>query len=170
MDAIGAEMPSLGFPFLVMTPKLTAFASKASNKPAKALDGFISFPTGQLALTELETILNTLPVELTFIAKDNKFTYFNQNKEPLFVRTKAQLGDNVEFCHPVKALPAVRKILADLSSGQKDSVDFLMKENGKTVYNRYLAVKSAQGAYLGCIEVSQEVDGILNAAKARNLI
>jgi DUF438 domain-containing protein len=154
-EAILKEMPSLGFPFLEQTPQLQALAAESAAEDSRIPDGFVSLSTGRMSFKELQAILNALPFELTFIDKDGFFRYFNKPKDPAFIRTKAQLDENVEFCHPVKALPAVRKILTSLSSGEKDSVVFSIKKDGRAIKNTYIALKSADGKYLGCLEVSE---------------
>jgi DUF438 domain-containing protein len=97
-------------------------------------------------------------VELTFIDKDGKFRYFNQGEKTTFIRTKAELNEDVEDCHPLRALPAVREILAKLSSGEKKVVDFALKKKGKSILNRYVGLHDENGHYLGCLEITRELD------------
>jgi DUF438 domain-containing protein len=78
----------------------------------------ISFESGSLSGEETEAIFDTLPVEVTFIDKDDRLRYFSQSKEMIFVRTKAAIGLRVQQCHPQKSLHVVNKILEDFKSGR----------------------------------------------------
>lgn len=64
--------------------------------------GFIRFETGLLSLHQLETVLNHLPVDLTFIDENDVVRYFSHGKERIFARTKAVIGRTVQNCHPRK--------------------------------------------------------------------
>lgn len=46
--------------------------------------GEIQLPTGRLALEELEAVLNILPVDISFVDKDDTVRYFNQPQERIF--------------------------------------------------------------------------------------
>jgi DUF438 domain-containing protein len=170
LNSIEEEMPSLGFPFLKLTPQLQNLLKREEKGKIACSSESVDFPTGRLSIEELEGIMNSLTGELTFISKDRIFTYFNKVKDPIFIRTKAQLGDNVEFCHPVKALPLVRKILDDLETGKSSEVSFILKKGERNILNKYIAVKNPQGAYLGCLEISQDINPILEEAKEKKLI
>jgi DUF438 domain-containing protein len=162
MAKIGEEMPDLGYPFLLSSPRKEDFAGAGKKEiPAELKDGKVTLATGTLSLTELSSLLNALPVELTFLDQNDAFVYFNSVPSPVFRRTKAELGENVEACHPAKALPAVRAILEDLHSGKKDSVDFFFTKGKRKINNRYLALRDEKGNYLGCLEVTEDVTEIL---------
>ncbi len=69
--------------------------------PTQAVEGVVSFETGSLPLKALEAILNTLPVDITFVNPDDTVGYYSQNpNERIFVRTKAVIGRTVQQCHP----------------------------------------------------------------------
>jgi len=120
----------------------------------------ISLPTGKLRLKELMFILNTLPVDITFVDKEDKVRYFSDSKERIFLRTKSVIGIKVQNCHPPQSLEAVEEILKSLKEGKKDTVDFWINLEGKFVYIRYFAVRDEGGSYLGTLEVSQDLTEI----------
>ncbi|NOR22174.1 MAG: DUF438 domain-containing protein [Candidatus Aminicenantes bacterium] len=120
----------------------------------------ISLPTGKLRLKELMSVLNTLPVDITFVDNEDKVRYFSDSKERIFLRTKSVIGIKVQNCHPPQSLEAVEKILKSFKEGKKDTVDFWFNQEGKFVYIRYIAVRDEGGSYLGTLEVSQDLTEI----------
>ncbi len=123
-------------------------------------DNEISLPTGKLRLKELMSILNTLPVDITFVDNEDKVRYFSDSKERIFLRTKSVIGIKVQNCHPPQSLEAVEEILKSFKEGKKDTVDFWINQEGKFVYIRYFAVRDEGGSYLGTLEVSQNLTEI----------
>ena len=86
-------------------------------------DGLIRLETGLLSLKQLEAMLNTLPVDITFIDDKDIVRYFSHGKERIFARTKTVIGRTVQNCHPQKCSHS-RKIISDFRSGKKDYEDF----------------------------------------------
>ena len=71
------------------------------------------FGNGYLSVEQANLILNHLPLEISFVNKDDIFQYFNNNTVPekmVFKRTPSQIGRNVELCHPPKVLDKVKKV------------------------------------------------------------
>jgi len=66
-------------------------------------DGIITLETGSFTIKELESLLNTLPVDITFVDRDDSVKYFSQTKDRIFIRTKAVIGRKVQQCHPQKS-------------------------------------------------------------------
>lgn len=123
-------------------------------------DNEISLPTGKLRLKELMSVLNMLPVDITFVDNEDKVRYFSDSKERIFLRTKSVIGIKVQNCHPPQSLEAVEKILKSFKEGKRDIVDFWFNQEGKFVYIRYIAVRDEGGSYLGTLEVSQDLTEI----------
>lgn len=126
---------------------------------AREVDGeqTIHFETGSFTVTELEAMLNTLPVDITFVGADDTVRYFSNSSERIFQRTKAVLGRDVHNCHPPKSIHVVNRIVEDFKSGARDHADFWIQSRGMFVYIRYFAVRSPEGEYLGTLEVTQNV-------------
>ena len=62
-------------------------AKKVETKAEVAPEGTLQFETGTLSKEEVGTILNTLPVDITFVDKDDTLKYFSKGEERLFVQT-----------------------------------------------------------------------------------
>jgi DUF438 domain-containing protein len=130
------------------------------KKDEKTPDGNVRFGVGFLSVKELEKIMNTLPVDITFIDEKDTVKYFNLAKERIFARTKAVIGRNVQNCHPPQSVATVEKLLADFKAGVKDEESFWINSRGMFVLITYYAVRDEMGKYMGTLEVTQNVKGI----------
>lgn len=147
--------------YCCFTPKSAIPAFPQGDTTVESKDGStIDTGSGSLSKDQLVAMLNTLPVEITFVNKDDVFSYFNQVEDPIFVRTVAAVGTAVQNCHPRKSVHMVNKIITDFKSGARDEVSFWIQLKGKFVYIRYFAVRDKNGEYLGCMEVSQDIKDI----------
>lgn len=126
----------------------------------KGKQPILPFETGILSLEQVSLIFNHLPLDITFVDKDDTVRYFSYGKERIFQRSKAIIGRKVQNCHPPDSVHIVETIVADLKSGKRDSADFWIKMGPKFVYIRYFAVRDNNGEYAGCLEVTQEVSEI----------
>lgn len=140
----------------------------SSTKPAAKTD--IAFETGSFSRQELEALLNTLPVDITFVGSDDTVRYFSQSKERIFPRTKAIIGRKVQLCHPQKSLHIVEQILDDFKNNSRDVAEFWINIGGRLIYIRYFAVRDEKGAYLGCLEVTQDITDIKKIDGERRLL
>lgn len=123
-------------------------------------DNAVSFPTGALKLKELMWVLNTLPIDITFVDKEDRVRYFSDNRERVFVRTKSIIGRKVQNCHPPQSVDVVEGILKSFKKGKRDSADFWINIKGKFVHIRYFAVRDRDRNYLGTLEVTQDITEI----------
>jgi DUF438 domain-containing protein len=110
-----------------------------------------------LTPTELRTILNTIPFDLTFVGADDTVRYFTQGRERIFARNRAIIGRKVQMCHPPGSVHIVQQILDDFKSGKASRAPFWITLNGRFLHIEYYAVRDEQGTYLGTLEVSQDL-------------
>ncbi len=129
----------------------------------------IVFETGSLSKEELETLLNSLPVDITFVDKEDTVRYFSQSKKRIFPRAKAVIGRKVQQCHPQKSIHIVNRILDDFRNGQRDVAEFWIKLEEKLIYIRYFAVRK-NGKYLGTAEVTQDITNIKKIEGEKRLL
>lgn len=159
------ETENVGYAF-IEKPKETSqlieeFRRTVVEEPrAKEKENLISLPTGEVKLDELMGIFNTLPVDITFIDKDDAVRFFSEGPQRIFLRTKSILGRKVQNCHPPKSVHVVESILQSFKEGRRNSMDFWIHFQGKYVYIRYFSIRDRQGNYLGTLEVSQDITGI----------
>ncbi len=117
----------------------------------------IQLPSGSFTTEELVTVLNTLPVDITFVDKDDKVKYFSQSAERVFPRTRAIINRDVRHCHPPASSHIVDKILDDFKSGKENRAPFWINLGGKMIHIEYFALRNKEGEYLGTLEVSHNI-------------
>jgi hypothetical protein len=164
---IKASMDGLGYCYF--TPK-EAIGEKVELAKKVKEQGRITFETGSMTREELEAMLNTLPVDITFVDKEDTVRYFSQPKERLFPRAKAIIGRKVQQCHPQKSVHLVNQILDDFRSGKRDSAEFWINAKGRKIYIRYFAVHDGTGRYLGCVEATQDITDIQKLKGEKRLL
>lgn len=154
----------------------------------------IESETGMLASDELEALFDALPIDITFIDKNDAVRYFNRLGKRIFTRTKGVLGLNVRQCHPKESIEKVEQILGDFKSGKRDAAEFwiyLPKKNlqqrktisgneklswtginakGRLVHIRYFAVRGRNGEYLGCLEATQDITDVKKIEGEKRLL
>ena len=130
----------------------------------------VLFDAGSLTAEEINSILNTVPIDMTFVDSNNRVKYFTQGKERIFDRPITIIGREVKHCHPPKSVHIVEQIVADLKSGKKDNEDFWIKMGEVFVYIRYFAVRNKQGEFLGTLEVSQNIKPIIELEGEKRLM
>ncbi|NIM45516.1 MAG: DUF438 domain-containing protein [Nitrososphaeria archaeon] len=140
------------------------------HAPEAVGEGKILFEIGELSKEELETALNTLPVDITFVDKEDTVRYFSQSKERIFPRTKAVIGRKVQLCHPQKSVHIVNKIVDGFKSGKKDVAEFWIQQDNRLIHIRYFAVRDKDGKYLGTIEVTQDITDIKKIEGEKRLL
>ncbi|MDO8491638.1 MAG: DUF438 domain-containing protein [Dehalococcoidia bacterium] len=133
-------------------------------------DSSLQLPTGAIRLNELLPLLNALPVDLTFVDKDDRVAYFSDSKDRKFRRTKSVIGRTVQNCHPPQSLEAVEKILRSFKEGKKDQHAFWITLRGRMVHIRYFAIRDPKGQYLGALEVTQDITDIKNLEGEKRLL
>lgn len=117
----------------------------------------IQLPSGSFTKKELLAILNSLPIDMTFVDKDNKVKYFSQSKERIFDRNRAILNRDVKLCHPPSSVGIVEQIVDDFKTGKESNAPFWIQMGGKFIHIEYVALRDENGEFLGTLEVSQDL-------------
>ncbi|GAB4312417.1 MAG: DUF438 domain-containing protein [Bacteroidales bacterium] len=117
----------------------------------------IRLPSGSFTNEELVALLNTLPIDITFVDRNDKVKYFSQGSERIFQRNRAILNRDVRMCHPPSSVHVVEQIVDDFKSGRQDSAPFWIEMNGQFIHIEYFALRNEAGEYLGTLEVSQNL-------------
>ncbi len=152
-------------------PVKTNVEDKVEEEGAKpSNNGYIEFDAGILIPEEINAMLNTLPLDMTFVDKDGVVKYVSMGKERIFARPKSVIGRLVNNCHPPASVHIVEKIVEDFKEGRKDHEDFWIKMGQKYVYIRYYAVRNEKGEYLGTLEVTQDIKPIQDIAGEKRLV
>lgn len=148
----------------------TEEVEKPKTETIIAPKGMLQFETGVLSKEEVETILDSLPVDISFVDKEDRVKYFNKAEERIFVRTKAVLGRKVQLCHPQKSVHIVNKILEAFKAGKKDAAEFWIQKDNSLIHIRYFAVRDRNRKYLGTMEVTQNITDIKKIKGEKRLL
>ncbi len=132
-------------------------AENAQTLKTIGADDEIVLPGGHMTLEQLTALLNTIPMEITFIDADSINRFFNEGPK-VFKRPGMALGREVFSCHPPKIEPMVRQIIDDFRNKRRDEVLVWMEKGGRTMLVKYMAVRDKAGNYLGTVELVQDME------------
>jgi PAS domain S-box-containing protein len=164
------EFDEIGYCCFTPLELITIMAPEAEASQTQTSTATLNFETGNLTKTQIEALLNTLPVDLTFVDADDTVQYFNKPDKRFFVRTKAVIGRKVANCHPPKSLHIVSKIVESFKSGKKNVAEFWITMNGRFLLIRFFPVRDSNGKYLGAIEVVQDLTELKKLEGERRLL
>jgi uncharacterized protein len=153
------QTPEIGF--CLYDPKVEWHSQGADDdvKETQVSNGKIVLPSGSFTSQELLAILNTLPIDMTFVDRNDKVAYFSQGEKRIFDRNRAILQRDVRMCHPPHSVHTVEQIISDFKSGKESRAPFWIQMGEKFVHIEYFALRDNNGEYLGTLEVSQELSG-----------
>ncbi len=145
--------------------------SAATEAPvAGAVGALIQLNVGQLSVPQIDMLLRALPVDVTFVDERDEVRYFTQGETRIFQRSPAIIGRKVQNCHPPQSVDKVQEILDDFRAGARDVAEFWIQMNEMFVHIRYFALRDAEGAYRGTIEVTQDVADIRRLEGEKRLL
>jgi len=119
---------------------------------------------------QLAGILETIPVEISFVDENDLVRFWNKHETRIFKRPISVVGKSVQNCHPKQSVDKVNQLLSDFKGGKRDSAEFWIELKGRKVYIRYFAVRDKTGKYLGTLEVSQDITEIKKIEGERRLL
>jgi len=117
----------------------------------------VQLPSGSFTAGEIMAILNTVPVDMTFVDRNDKVKYFTQGIERIFTRSRSIINRDVRLCHPPGSVHIIEKILEDFKSGRTSRAPFWIQRQGRFIHIEYFALRDENGQYLGTLEVSQDL-------------
>ncbi len=118
---------------------------------------------GKLPPEILDSLLETVPLELSVVDREDRVLAWNKHETRIFKRPLGVVGKTVQKCHPEKSLAKVEQILTEMKKGQRDKatfwIDLPLGAQGEKhkVLIQYFALRDAEGNYLGCLEASQDL-------------
>ncbi|HEX77398.1 MAG TPA: DUF438 domain-containing protein [Dehalococcoidia bacterium] len=118
----------------------------------------------------VEAILDTLPVEISFVDAEDTVRYYSHGDKRIFKRTPAVIGRKVQQCHPQHSVHKVQQILDDFKTGRRDVAEFWINLHGRQVYIRYFAVRDKEGKYLGTLEATQDITEVKKIEGEKRLL
>lgn len=112
---------------------------------------------GHMSIEQLTAMLNTIPLEISFVDAKDRNRFFNEGPK-VFKRPGMAIDREVFSCHPPKIEQQVRRIIGEFRQGTLDSVPVWMEKNGRTMLVTYMAVRDRQNRYLGTLELVQDME------------
>lgn len=139
-------------------PEDTAIVEKTKYVDA---DG-IRLSSGAFNTDELEALFQYLPIDITFVDKNDKVRFFSHSPNRVFERNKSIIGRDVRMCHPPGSVHIVEQILEDFKSGKENKAIFWMSgfQKNRFILIEYYAVRGKKGEYLGVVETTQDITDI----------
>jgi len=138
----------------VWTEAEAALATQTTK--ASGDDNTIALIGGSLTVDQLNAMLNTMPMEVTFVDHEDINRYFNDG-EKVFKRPTTAIGRDVYSCHPPKVEPIVRGIIDSFRKGDRDNVAVWLEKQGRPFYVNYMAVRDQNNNYIGTLELVQDM-------------
>ena len=144
------------------------------NKAAKkvnAVEGntYVKLDSGLLTVNQLNYMLKTTPIELTYVDENNQFIYYNRflpTERMLAKRTPEQVGDSLTTVHPGKerVIKHVKQVIHMLRSGKTDLVSMPVPggDSDHHVMHYYKAMHDEEGNYKGVNEWAVDLKPIVN--------
>ena len=105
-------------------------------------EGDLELHEGYLSREEIDAILQTLPIDISFVDKHNRLRYYSLGRERIFVRTRTTLGRPVAYCHPPRSVHIVKKIIEEFKAGRRDKAGFWINLGGLLIYITYYPVET----------------------------
>lgn len=118
----------------------------------------------------IESMLDAMPIEISFVNENDEVRYFNKNGDRIFPRPRSIVGKKVQQCHPQKSVHKVLQILEAFKKGKRDVAEFWINLKGRQIYIRYFPVRDKDGKYLGTLEASQDITDIKKIEGEKRLL
>lgn len=115
----------------------------------------LPFEFGALSPEEIVAVFDAMPADVTFADADGVIRYYSRYR--IFSRSSHVLGTSLLDCHgPSRDL--LSGLLEEFAAGERDEYAYSAEKDGRVVAVRDIAVRDADGTYLGCIEVAVWAD------------
>ena len=100
-----------------------------------------------------------MPFEITYVDGDHKFKYFNNigpYDEMLFQRSPLEIGRDLEYCHPARVWPKVKRLSEDLQAQRRFIEPMWFSPGNKLIYILYIGAQDQNDNYHGIVETVQD--------------
>lgn len=125
-------------------------------------EGDIDLSTGFLSKEQLEEILESIPVELTFADANDRIKFFSKSKLiGGFPRSKSIIGRKLEFCHPPRLENYVKLNVNLLKEGKMPYREFWTRSGERIIRVIVAGIRGKDGRYLGTLEIVEDFTEIL---------
>ena len=156
--------------YCCFTPELPAVEQKEEiDHHSSATTGALDFGTGTLTFEDLKMMFETLPVDITYVSKDNTVKFYSEG-DRIFPRAPSIIGRLVENCHPDKSVDKVLEIIESFKNNTLDEAEFWLEMEGRKIFIRYFPMRDSKGEYQGVLEVTQDITKIQGLEGEKRLL
>jgi uncharacterized protein len=135
-----------------------------------SLESTSHYDEGYMTVEQVNLLLRTMPLDLTFVDENDKVIFYNRGEERVFPRSAGIIGREVRFCHPPKSVGTVMKIIESFKNGTQNEASFWINFKERLIYIRYFAVRDTDKNYKGVIEMSQDITEIKTIEGEKRLL
>jgi uncharacterized protein len=118
--------------------------------------------------------LETIPAEITVIDANDEVVAWNKHGKRLFHRPETSMGLNFRNCHPAESLAKVEQIVAEMKAGTREKARFWIQakvgDGRHLVVIEFFALRGEKGEYLGCMEVTQDMEDVRGLEGEKRLL
>jgi DUF438 domain-containing protein len=129
-------------------------------------DTYVKLDRGVLTVEQINSLLNSMPFEITYADSNNQFLYYNKHiprEEMLAKRHPSQVGNPLATCHPEEARKNVAYVVEQLRAGNMDTFRVNVPTHGpeKYVVHSYKGIRDEDGNYMGINEYVQDLQPVI---------
>lgn len=110
----------------------------------------------------VRSVMEAIPAEITVIDANDEVVAWNRHENRLFHRPMTSMGLNFRKCHPAHSLAKVEQIVAEMKAGTRQKARFWIRakvgDERHLVLIEFFALHDESGKYLGCLEVTQDIE------------
>lgn len=110
----------------------------------------------------VKAVIEAIPAEITVIDAQDEVVAWNKSDNRLFHRPQTSMGMNFRQCHPASSLAKVEQIVAEMKAGTRQKARFWIQAKVGAerhfVMIEFFALRGDGGEYLGCMEVTQDIE------------
>ncbi len=151
------DMDEMGYCLITDVPRWENAPEWHNPNEISSSETIIHMPTGSFNAAQLEGILRTMPMDITFVDDQDIVRFFTNGKERIFPRPMSALGKELWGCHSPKTVPMIRKLISDFREHKRTSYERIINKENFLVLVRYYAIYDPDGKYLGTLETSQNL-------------
>lgn len=151
-DSVRSVSASVGAPWFNGSDK----GDSKRLEGGASLEGF-RIEGGALTLSVIESLLDSLMVELTVFNQDGVVVYYNGGNRRRHPRRPDIIGKPLKEVFSGKNFSHIKKIITALKNKKQPYVEFWFPEAGRQIYTKYVPLFTREGVYNGVLEMIVDV-------------
>lgn len=151
---------------------LDLFAPDWVEQAAEKVDAvkgttYVQLNRGILTVDQIDALLDSIPLEFSFIDANNQFVYYNNDKpasEMIAPSKPESVGQPLGTLHPKMITTMVQRIAGQLRSGALDifRIGHPRKNGSQYVTHNYKRIQDKDGNYMGINEYVQDLKPLVD--------